>query len=95
MLESPFPDPDHCDRRRHDAAEEEGDHYVLMVQFSRVEQIMQGEKVDVVQHHEERESPENGEELDAQRILLESRGPASGAGIEPILSTFLAARRSA
>src|SRR5437879_297861 len=65
-----------------------------MMQLSRVEQILQGEKIDVVQHHEEREAPEKREEGDAQRVFLQSRGPASGAGIEPIFSTFLATRRS-
>src|SRR5438445_55625 len=65
-----------------------------MMQLSRVEQILQGEKIDVVQHHEEREAPEQREEADAQRVFLQSRGPASGAGIEPIFSTFLATRRS-
>ena len=65
-----------------------------MMQLSRVEQILQGEKIDVVQHHEEREAPEQREEGDAQRVFLQSRGPASGAGIEPIFSTFLATRRS-
>src|SRR5881409_2873828 len=65
-----------------------------MMQLSRVEQILQGEKIDVVQHHEEREAPEKREEGDAQRVFLQSHGPASGAGIEPIFSTFLATRRS-
>src|SRR5437879_7775501 len=60
------------------------------MQLTLVEQILQIEKIDVVQHHEEGESPEHGEERDAQRILLQSRGPASGAGIEPTLSIFLA-----
>src|SRR5437879_9912239 len=65
-----------------------------MMQLSRVEQILQGEKIDVVQHHEEREAPEKREEGDAQRVFLQSHGPASGPGIEPIFSTFLATRRS-
>jgi len=50
-----------------------------MMQLPRVEQILQGEKIDVAQHHEERESPEHGEEDDAQPELVRSRRLASAA----------------
>src|SRR5207245_6924399 len=71
-----------CDERQgrgDDSTEEQHDHDVFMVQFPCVEQVLQGEKIDVVQHHEEGESPEHGEEDDAQPELLRSRRLASAA----------------
>ena len=52
---------------------------MFMVQLACVEQILQGEKIDVVQHYEECEPPEHREEDDAQPELLGSRRLASSA----------------
>lgn len=50
--------------------EEQRDDDVFVMWLSEVEQIREREEVNVVQRHQEREAPENGEEADARKDPL-------------------------
>ena len=62
------------DRRGDDSDEPEGHDDVLMVWLREIEQILQGEEIDVVQHHEERDKTDAREDADVDQDVVRPRG---------------------
>src|SRR6267143_4079478 len=68
------------DERGDESEEAEGRHDVLVVQLVRVDQIVEREEIDVVQHDEVREPPEEGQDQEAHENVSNADGLASRGG---------------